>query len=314
MMMQTKHRVCPVCSGDDTNNLFKPKASPGPVVQCKICGMVYVADIVDDHALIETGPVLGERDDRLLTSSNLADIEGTWEMQLLPQKEQEWSALRINAVEAFSWIERYSQGAGQPFRFLDFGSGWGFTLLAAKEKGWELYGIEPLPACSVYARAKTGATVITDVLRDNMFPPETFNAITSFQVFEHLPDPAGDLKKLYTMMAKGGVMLIEVPNIDTWTISVLRDKHRHFVQDHLNFFSKESLSKLLSNAGFEVVDSYRPARKMTVRHLTETWGGRYLPKPIVKAANSAVASLNWRDKIIAVNIGDIVSVVARKPL
>lgn len=306
--MALKHRRCVVCSADQAQRLFRPGQSPGPVVRCENCGMVYVSPVEDDRALIDEGPVGGSVDARLLTSSDLKDLAGSWELALLPSKEREWPALRINAVKALEHIERYVDPRR---RILDFGCGWGFFLSGAKERGWEPYGLEPLSGSAIYACAQFGATVVADVLREDTFPAEHFDAITAFQVFEHLPDPADALQKLRRFLRPGGVIFIEVPNIDTWSMRLFGKRHRHFVQDHLNFFSRATLSELLRRHGFEVIEAHRPTRHMTLRHLVVDWGAKFLPSRLAAGVQRAVG--NRLNRVIPLNFGDILAVIAVKP-
>jgi hypothetical protein len=183
-------RACPVCGQQHTRVLFRPKDSPGPVAKCLNCDMVYVESIEDDHALIFSEPVMnGQPDPKILTSSNLADVSDSWEFKFLPDEEVEWPVRQHNAADALQRIERHINTHRPGGRLLDFGSGWGFFLAVAKERGWIPYGLEPLPASAVYARARFGLNTITDTLRENTFPSDFFDVITAFQVFEHLPPP-----------------------------------------------------------------------------------------------------------------------------
>ena len=305
-------RPCPVCGRQTARLLYRPAAAPGPVSECCGCSMVYVAEVTDNRALIVEGPVVPEGvDPRILTSSNLDDVRNSWEFELLPLKEAEWPAVRRNAAHALRRLDKHARLGPSDRRILDFGSAWGFFLAVAKEHGWEAYGLEPLPASAVYARAKFGVTVKADTLREDTFPAQFFDAITAFQVFEHLPNPAGDLALLRRMLRNGGILLIEVPNIRTWSVRVLRSRHRHFVQDHLNFFSAETLRRLLTETGFEVVDEYCPTRRMTVRYLIECWAARCLPALVPVLRSIAKRAGAW-DRVVAINIGDIVAVIARK--
>ncbi len=310
-MSHASNRCCAICGQDQAEFVFRPKSSPGPVVCCQHCGLLYVSSTQDGRAVIQDGPVLGNMDRKVLTSTDLRDIIGCWELSMLPGKEAEWPAFRLNASVALDRIEQYVQPPG---RLLDFGCGWGFFLGVASERGWEPYGLEPLPGHAVHARSRFGATVVTDVLRDDTFPSNFFDAITAFQVFEHLPNPSSDLARLYHMLKPGGVILIEVPNIDTWSVRILGPRHRHFVQDHLTFFSARTLAMLLEKHGFQVLSSYYPIRRMTVRHLVADWGGRYLPKRMVGALEAIARRLRMWEKVVGVNLGDIVTVIARKPI
>ena len=115
------------------------------------------------------------------------------------------------------------------------------------------------------------------------------------------------------MIVNGGIILIEVPNIETWSVSIFRGRHRHFTQDHLNFFSKKTLGQLLSNAGFEIIDEYSSSRKMSLKYLVDVWGNRYLPSKIISMFNSFLNQSRLQSKIISINIHDILTIIARKP-
>lgn len=307
------NRHCPVCNQQQTKYLFRPSASPGPVSRCLNCGMVYIANIEDDHGLIFDGPVIySHTKPDITTSSNLNDIKALWEYNALPGKEAEWPALRQNANDALQRIEFHVNQPATKGKILDFGSGWGFFLAAARERGWIPFGLEPLPACSVYARAKLALNIITDTLRDDTYPSDYFDAIASFQVFEHLPHPDQDIQILYRILRLDGIILIEVPNFDTWTMRLMKSRHRHFVQDHLNFFSRETLTQFLTGNHFKVVDSYFPKRRMSIRHLFNFWLPKYLPAFIVDILGRAFQNTVLWETTLGINLGDIVAIIARK--
>jgi 2-polyprenyl-3-methyl-5-hydroxy-6-metoxy-1,4-benzoquinol methylase len=275
--------------------------------------MVYIATIEDDHALIFDGPVTyGQIEPKVLTSSNLADVKDSWEFGFLPNKEVEWPALRQNAIDALERIELHMNGKRTDRKILDFGSGWGVFLAVAKEHGWTTCGLEPLPASSVYARATFGLDIITDTLHENTLPQDSFDVITSFQVFEHLPYPRENVQHLHKALRRDGILLIEVPNFKTWTMQMMGSRHRHFVQDHLNFFSIETLSRLLTNSGFKMVDQFHPTRRMSVLHLVKVWFQRYLPTSIGNILERSLQRTNLWERTIGLNTGDIITVVARK--
>jgi SAM-dependent methyltransferase len=274
--------------------------------------MIYVAAIEDCHALFFDGPVtFGPVDPRLLVSANLDDVKGSWELAGLAEKEAEWPALQRNARQALLRLGRHATGRQQ--RLLDFGSGGGFFLAAAKAQGWEAYGLEPLPATAVYARARFSLNITTDTLHADTFRAQFFDAVTAFQVFEHLPYPDRDIWNLGQMLRPGGLLLIEVPDIDTWTLKLMHGRHRHFVPDHINFFAPKTLAKLCTSAGLQVVDAYHPVRQMSLRHLVDAWGPRFLPKAVVALLKRTFEATRLWDTTIGLNLGDIVTVIARKP-
>jgi hypothetical protein len=62
---------------------------------------------------------------------------------------------------------------------------------------------------------------------------------------------------------------------------------------------------------FEVVDTYMPSRYMTVRHAVD-WGVRFLPESIRNYLYVLFEKANLDERILTINLGDIVTVIARK--
>lgn len=259
--------------------------------------------------LIFEGPLLRGLDPRVLTSRDLNDLpKDYWEFGLLARKLIELPALRRNAREALHKLARHMPAPG---RLLDFGCGWGFFLDVARELGWQPSGIEPLPGHSLYARSKLGLEVITDTLRAGQFPADHFDAITAFQVFEHLPDPQETLRCLTSLLKPGGVILIEVPNIDTWGVRLLGKRHRHYNPDHINFFSAKTLGFFLERNHYQVLEVYHPSRYMTYHYLVNFWLRRLLPAPLTEFILRHGRADFW-GRILPINLGDILGLVARK--
>lgn len=301
---------CLVCGSEAFIPLYRPARAPGPVVRCNECGFVFVARVDDGRSIIDEHRAASV-EANLRRSYDLGDLAGCWEVSELAGKLAEESAIRANACDALTRVGRYAKPPG---RLLDFGCGWGFFLGAAGEEGWEIHGLEPLPGHALYTRGKIGAEVITDILRDDTFLDSYFDVITAFQVFEHLPDPAGDLARLSRALQPGGIMLVEVPNIDTWGVRLMGKRHRHYVPDHLNFFSTDTLGRLFISSGLEVVECYHPTRQMSVGYLITAWGGRTLPKRVVAGLTSTLKTNRLWSKTIRLNLGDIIAVIGRKPI
>ena len=169
-----------------------------------------------------------------------------------------------------------------------------------------------MPATAVYARARFGLNILTDTLHKDTYPADYFDVITSFQVLEHLPYPQDSLKLLSNVLKKNGLIFIEVPRFDSWTMSLMRSKHRHFVQDHLNFFSYATLSQFLRDNGFEVVESYQPKRTMSMRHFYSYWLARKMPRAISRFGERVMKSSGLWDKSFGINIGDMIAIIGRK--
>lgn len=302
------NRDCCVCGANNYEPLYKPAHSPGPVVRCKECGFVYVTPIETNKALITEGPVLGDRPSHLLHSSDLNEIKGSWEEPIIEGYISELRPKQVNAEEALMHINALT---GQRGKILDYGCFCGVFLSVAQQQGWDAYGIEPLVMPSIYARGTFGLKITTDTLRPDTFPEDFFDVVTAFQVFEHIVDPQDSLTKIRRIIKPGGFIAIEVPNIDNIWVNVLKEKHRHFVEDHVSFFSANTLSRLLEQMGFKACEVYYPVRVLSYRHVA-WWLGKVVGKSGAGAAQNVIKRIGMDDKTMNLSFGDIVTVIAQK--
>ena len=75
-------------------------------------------------------------------------------------------------------------------------------------------------------------------------------------VLEHIPYPNELFQKIYKSLKKGGKILINVPNINSLSSLILKEKCTMFSgEQHINFFSDLTLKKFLNNNKFKVLTS-----------------------------------------------------------
>ena len=295
---------CPLCGNKDCAPFLTPPNSPGPIIKCVECAFVFVSPIEEPDQLILDGPVLFDRPQELLFSSDPDLIAGSWEEPVIHEYLLEEISRRSNAAEALTKIHRFRKPPG---KLLDIGSFCGIFLDTARHAGWECQGIEPLVMPAIYSRAHFGLSVITDTLRKNTFPPASFDVITAFQVFEHMVDPVGELEKIRKILKPNGLLVLEVPNIDVFLVDLLRNRHRHFVHDHVSFFGLKSFRFLMELCGFRLLRHEYPSRRMSLNHFIRwigqlnTVGGKWLEKVIPQSA---------RERSININLGDIILIFA----
>ena len=144
-------------------------------------------------------------------------------------------------------------------RILDIGSGPGHFLLRAKERGWTAVGVEASPAAAECSRR------LNIEVYEGYFNGREglnlgyFNAIHMQHVLEHVPDPADLLRRLTELLLPGGAICLEVPNDFSIVQEVLHTEMNFPAwwvapPEHLNFFSRDSLTLLLRSSGYEPVE------------------------------------------------------------
>jgi SAM-dependent methyltransferase len=143
---------------------------------------------------------------------------------------------------------------------IDIGCGPGYFLKRGDVRGWHGLGIEPSLQASMHAKglgievmnAFLNKATVRDIKR-------TFDAAHLSEVLEHVPDPLGILSMASSLLNKGGVIAVIVPNDYSPVQKVLRRKlgFRPYwlaPPHHINYFSFSSLSSLMEKAGFEVIE------------------------------------------------------------
>ncbi len=144
-------------------------------------------------------------------------------------------------------------------RILDIGSGPGFFLLHGKQRGWDTLGVEPSAQAVTHSR-DLGLEIIEGFLSAEMAPQlGQFDVVHMSEVLEHIPDPAGMLRLAHSLLKPGGLLCVVVPNDYSPFQHVLRTALGYqpwwvAPPHHLNYFNFESLARLFSRVGFEVIE------------------------------------------------------------
>jgi len=137
-------------------------------------------------------------------------------------------------------------------RVLDLGCGTGEFLGYLKSRGYLVQGVEPDLGAREMAIANHSIEVLPTI--DALPAQEQFQIITMWHVLEHVPEPRHTLKKLYSLLADRGFLLIAVPDHESWDA-------RHYGPDwaaydvprHLVHFRRKDLQTLLPEHGFTVL-------------------------------------------------------------
>jgi 2-polyprenyl-3-methyl-5-hydroxy-6-metoxy-1,4-benzoquinol methylase len=146
---------------------------------------------------------------------------------------------------------------------VDVGGGYGtFAEEISRVSGCEVTVIEPSRHLAEVCRNK-GFKVIEKFL-ENISESDLADkrrCFVSFELFEHLYDPASFLHCLSSLMRSGDTFIFSTLNGLGADIRVLWE-HSQAVSPphHLNFFNPHSVSKLLAKCGFEVVEVTTPGR------------------------------------------------------
>ncbi|MBA3496810.1 MAG: class I SAM-dependent methyltransferase [Gemmatimonadales bacterium] len=146
------------------------------------------------------------------------------------------------------------QPAGD-MRLMDVGAAAGFFVEQATLAGWQAEGVEPNDFMATYAREKLGAKVRTGTLTSLSLPSNHFDVVTLWEVIEHLPQPRQLLIEARRLTRSGGLLALSTPDCRSIVARLSGKRWLGWkkVPEHLYFFTRPTLIRLLSDVGFQVV-------------------------------------------------------------
>ena len=219
-------RICPLCESADAVSVLG--GQPFHLVRCRKCSLTY------------TRPLPSPQELEKLYSDDFYPT-GTTTM-----KQVRTLLHRIVLRQRYRPLSHRKPG-----RLLDVGCGDGDYLRYMRSRGWDVHGTETSSAAIRLARLKG----IEPVASASVFPTGYFDAVTLWHVIEHLPDPASELVELHRIVKTDGVLVAEVPNMNSWMYTICREDWFPLdIPRHLQHFTPRTLRMLLDKCGFIVID------------------------------------------------------------
>jgi SAM-dependent methyltransferase len=210
-----------------------PGAGAYELRQCLACELIYVDPRLDDSVLAK----LYDEDFYFSTGWALRGIAELVIRQIQRTRERRVRRhVRLGAL-------------------LDVGSGDGRFVHHMASQGWQATGIDLSPAAQAIAQRRGGGgRFLCGSLFDHEFPPGSIDAVTMWQVFEHLGEPREFLWRTHEFMRPGGVFIAAVPNIEGLSARLTGERWWGLdIPRHLVHYSPSSLCRGLEHAGFQVL-------------------------------------------------------------
>lgn len=178
----------------------------------------------------------------------LADIYGAdyFLTDYSPEAARKVSEMkRATARLYLDTLEQYSGNRGG--KLLEVGSGLGDFLVEAQARGYEVTGIEFSSHAVETARARLaggqGQVFVGEVETANL-PENSFDFCVMSDVLEHVRQPERFLKAVHSLLKPGGIIMVTVPSLDSWSAKLLGQKWMEFKTEHLFYFNRANLESL----------------------------------------------------------------------
>jgi 2-polyprenyl-3-methyl-5-hydroxy-6-metoxy-1,4-benzoquinol methylase len=134
-------------------------------------------------------------------------------------------------------------------RLLEVGPGGGAFLEWACAEGYNCTGCEQSVSLS-NALLKKGFSIINFEF-EALNVEESYDAVASFHIIEHVPNPLDHLRRAFECVRPGGHLIIATPNSRCWQQRLAPTQSVNFDAAHLHVFSSKSLTKMAETAGWQ---------------------------------------------------------------
>ena len=233
----TASAPCPACGGREAD-----VAAENPAHTVNTGARVFTSRIVNvlcrGCGLIFNDP--------MPTEAELADLYRAMARDVSDRAEV--AAARIMPIEeaqaAFVWRHLPGAAGGHPPAVLDIGCSMGGFLAAMAGRGARCVGIEPSPHDAAVARERFGIDVREQFFEAADFGAERFDVVALRFVFEHVREPRAVVRRARALLAPGGLLFIDVPNLAMPFVGF----DDFFSYGHLQTFTADTLAAL---CGFE---------------------------------------------------------------
>ncbi len=231
--MNSFNKKCPLCGHLYFKHLYI--ANNYPLVKCQNCSLIFT--------LFSNGLENYEKIRRDIYKNK------SYKDYYLSQEVVKMMTGR--SKKRLKELERYLQKKG---KLLDLGCSYGYFLKTAQKSGWETYGLDTNNEAIDYLKKKLNLNVFTGTIFDVKFPNNYFDAITAWDVLEHLPDLEAELGKIKELLIDKGVLALQIPNIKSLSARVAREKWPWIsTPDHLFHFSPKTIKAILEKAGYKIL-------------------------------------------------------------
>lgn len=248
--VQSEHPVplsnCPLCQDTDLRPWFLFHTSN--VTRCGTCGFVMLDPQPDDAILAK---IYGET---YFIGNGAAETRN-----MNDWLKRGTAKLQLAEIEAALYPAQQNNSA---LTLLEIGCGLGNFLHEAHQQGYKVRGIDVSESAVARANTTLGAPLVqVGHLETADFTLESFDVVVMADVIEHVRDPKAFIGLVKDLVKPDGLIFVAVPSLDSLSAKLMGRHWMEFKLEHLYYFDKATLTRLLSEAGFIDI-RIRPGRKL----------------------------------------------------
>jgi len=275
--------VCNLCGKNDQTILYKNLTYweyPGifQIVKCNNCSLIFVSPrprISDINKYYEQENYFGR------------DINSE-------RKDLNYKQERKNVYENVYKLILNKKTSG---KILDIGAGTGLFLTKFKDLNWKIDGVELSRDAVLYARKQYDIKLKQGDFFDFSFSRNSYDVIALNGALEHLYNPQETLKKAYSILKTGGIIVFTVPNVESLGNKIFGRRWFPWQPPrHLYHFSPTTTRRMLNNSGFKKINIYHNYWLQNYYILFQSLRYGYSPKFVLKKTGGLKNSTVTKNK------------------
>jgi 2-polyprenyl-3-methyl-5-hydroxy-6-metoxy-1,4-benzoquinol methylase len=235
-------RPCPLCESTSGRTPIL-RRDPWEVVQCTHCGMVFIGGAIPYDV-----------------QAREHDWEEEWRKDTVRRKSEQPVMVFLSRCTRPFMPHTHGRLLSQTLHYarsgklVDFGCS-DASFLVRAQNHFQVTGIDLSPRSVDIARRRVGAEKILEgpvgEVAERRLPENEFDVVTQLGFIEHDWQPQSALRAAYRVLKPGGLTVIKTPNYASWNRYIRGEKWCGFrFPAHCNYFTPQTLSKMLRTCGF----------------------------------------------------------------
>jgi len=208
-----------------------------PLVRCHRCGLIYFFIRPCQNEIFKY------YDEGYLPYKKAIQDERNWMIRWI--RTRNINKL-CNKVETLCNIKKG--------RILDIGCSTGIFLDGMNNRGWSTKGVDINKHAVNYAQKRFRLDVVEGQFSTFDVPDNSFDAITMWDVLEHLHNPITTLVGVHKKLKSGGMLFLAIPNWESLDRRIFGTSWIGYdAPRHLYVFPKKLMEEILLKNGFQVI-------------------------------------------------------------
>jgi len=281
--------ACPACANISAQHQFDKGGFA--FARCTECQTLFIENPPEDtSALYDEGYFFG------------GGSEGGY-----GSYDREKEAMKETFLQSLDLIETKVPNG----RLFDVGAATGYFLALAQDRGWKVGGIDVSLAAAKEAKKK-GIEVHAGTFDTIAIDESSQDAVTMFDVIEHVSDPGKLLNQVHQIIKAGGVVMGSTPDGGS-VVAKLSGKNWHAIvpPEHLVWLNDKSLRLLFQREGYEMLWTGRITKRFTPPYILQT-ASRWLGLRFLNSLATFIQKTPLSRLHIPLDLRDNIFFLARK--